>query len=342
MGGDSQVQPVPVLEERRPRRGRSTLLVLALGAVSWAWSEVGFWATFRAEDSAAGWIITWLAYSVVVGAVLRVARRFPVRGLPALVILGALYGWLVEGVVASTVYEQLPFSLVWTGVAWHGLLTVVVGWWLLPHVLRRGGARAWAACAALGLAWGAWSVGWWGATPDQGQPAVTPDLGSYAVFALVVSAAAAVGYVLVDRVPPLGGDLRSRWGAIATVAALALWGGLTVIPALPWAPLVLAPLVALAWFSLRRLSTQEPPTGRAAAPVTVALPVGVPARRLAPLALVPASAIGLYALLAPLDAGVRGEGPFFLVLLVAVVVLSLAGAAALIWALWRAWRPRRT
>lgn len=339
MGGDLVAEPLTDVVEQRPRRGRSTLVVLALGAVSWAWSEVGFWATFRADDSVPGWVITWLAYSVVVGAVLRVARRFPVRGLPALVVLGALYGWLVEGVVASTVYEQLPFSLIWTGVAWHGVLTVVVGWWLLPAVLRSGGRRAWAACAAIGLAWGAWSVGWWGAAPDQREEAVTQDLASYALFALVVSAAAAVGYLVLDRVPLREPDLRSRWGAAATVAALALWGGLMVLPSIPWAPLVLGPLVALAWFSLRRLSRDEPAPGRTAIPVD--WPVGVPLRRLGPLVLVPVSAVALYALLGPLDAGVRGEGPFFLVLLGFVLLLTLVGAVALLWGLWRTWRPRR-
>lgn len=324
----------------RLRRGRSTLFVLALGAVSWAWSEVGFWATFRADDSAPSWIFTWLAYSLVVGVVLRVARRFPVRGLPGLVILGALYGWLVEGVVAFTVYQQLPFSLIWTGVAWHGMLTVVLGWWLLPRILRAGGWRSWAASALVGLAWGAWAVGWWGATPDQGQALVVPDLLRYAQFVGVVSVAAILGYYLVQRVPLQGGDLRSRWGAIASVVVLGLWGAVMVLPSLPWAPLVLAPLLALVWFSLRRLSGQDPPEGRTAIPAQ--WPSGVPAKKLAPLVLLPVSAIALYAALMPLDTGARGEGPFFLTLLAFVIVTTLVGAVALIWSLWRTWKPRRT
>jgi len=312
-------------------RGRSVVVVLALGAVSWAWSEVGFWATFRSEDSPLGWVITWLAYSLVVGLVLRVARRFPTAGLPGLVMLGALYGWLIEGVVASTVYEQLPFSIVWTGVAWHGLLTVVVGWHLLPAALRRGGRRAWLACAAIGLVWGAWSVGWWGAAPDQREEAVVPGLASYAAFVVLVTAIAALGYYLLHRLPLAPTDLRSRPAAIASVAVLGVWGALMVLPAIPWAPLVLGPLVALAWFSLRRLSSQQPQVQEPA--------YGVPARRLAPLALIPATAIALYAALAPLDAGVRGEGPFFLTLLVLVLGLSALGAVALGWAQWRTWRP---
>ena len=61
-----------------------------------------------------------------------------------------------------------------------------------------------------------------------------------------------------------------------------------------------------------------------------------------PLVLVPASAIALYAALIPLDTGVRGEGPFFLILLAFVIVTTLVGAVALTWSLWRTWKPRRT
>lgn len=324
---------VEVAAAPRTRRGRSVVVVLALGAVSWAWSEVGFWATFRPDDSVGGWLLTWLAYSLVVGVVLRVAQRFPTAALAGLVVLGALYGWLVEGVVASTVYEQLPFSIVWTGVAWHGLLTVVLGWWLLPSVLRAGGRCAWAVCAGIGLAWGAWAVGWWGAAPEQREAPVVPAPASFALFVVVVTAAAAIGYAVLDRVPLRPGELRSRPAAVASIVVLAAWAGVLVLPSIPWAPLVLAPLVALAWFSLRRLGAREP----APAPPSY----GVPARRLAPLALVPAVATALYTGVAPFDPDLRGEGPFFLVLLAGVVGLSVLGAAALVWALWRAWRPSR-
>jgi hypothetical protein len=98
----------PSLPSRAARALRSTLFVLGAGAVSWAWSEVGFWARFRADDSPLGWVITWLAYSLVVAVVLRVVRRFPQRGAASVVFVGALYGWLVEGVVAATVYAPLP------------------------------------------------------------------------------------------------------------------------------------------------------------------------------------------------------------------------------------------
>lgn len=323
---------------RGSARLRSLVAVLALGAVSWAWSEVGFWSQFRSGDSAPGWVLTWLVYSLAAGLVLRVVRRFPSAGPAALVLGGALYGWLVEGAVAATVYEALPVSLVWTGVAWHGLLTVGVGWWALPAALRRGGRRALLACLALGVVWGTWSAGWWAAAPDDGEVAASPSLPSYVAFVLVVWAAAAVGYAVLGALPLRDGDLRSRWATGACVAVLVAWAALTVVPAVPWAPVVLAALVLLCWTSLRRLHERD---DDARPPAADAWPVGAPVRRLAPTLLVPVGAVATYAALSPLAAG-PGEGPLVVVIPAAVVLLSLAGAAALVRSLVRAWRPRRS
>jgi hypothetical protein len=317
---------------------RSAAVVLALGAVSWAWSEVGFWSQFREGDSAPTWVITWLAYSVVAGLALRLARRFPSSGLAPLVLVGAVYGWLVEGAVASTVYEQLPFSVVWTGVAWHGLLTVVLGWWAVPAALRAGGRRAWLVCAAVGAAWGLWSAGWWATDPDPGQLPSSPTLPSYAAFVAVVWAAAALGYLVLDRLPLRAGDLLSRWGTGLCIALVVAWAGVLIVPAIPWAPAVLGLLLLLGWASLRRLVERDDGAGR---PAAGTLPLGVPLHRLGPSLAVPGAALAVYAALSPLAAG-PGEGPLVLALPIGVVGLSLAGTAALGWALWRAWRPRRS
>jgi hypothetical protein len=330
MAGDVVVAPGRVHASLR-----SAAVVLALGSVSWAWSEGGFWSQFRSGDSAPTWILTWLAYSVVAGLALRLARRFPSAGLAPLVLVGAVYGWLVEGAIASTVYEQLPFSIIWTGVAWHGLLTVVLGWWAVPAALRAGGRRALLVCAAVGAAWGVWSAGWWAAVPDDGQPPATPSLTAYAAFVAVVWAAAALGYLVLDRLPLRAVDLRSRWATGLCIALVVAWAGLLIVPAIPWAPAVLGLLLLLGWMSLRRLAGRS---DAAATPAPGSWPVGVPLRRLGPSLLVPVAAIAVYAALSPLAAGL-GEGPLVAALPVGVVGLSLAGTALLGWALWRAWRP---
>jgi hypothetical protein len=320
------------------------VFVLGLGAVSWAWSEVGFWAHFRADDNAAGWVLTWLLYALAAATVARVLVRFPARVGASLVLAGALYGWLVEGVVAATVYLAPPFSFIWTGVAWHGLLTVVVGWWALPRALHRGGSRAVGWCALVGAVWGLWSVGWWGAPPDDGQLAAAPQLGSYVVFVAIVTGATAAGYGLMSAFSLRPDDLRSRTMTIATLVLLGVWGLLVVVLPLPWAPLVLAPLLLLAWASMRRLDTHasnEPPPEVASATPPLGFDPGVPWRQLGPFAALPATAVATYAVLAPFAPASTGSGPFYVVFVAVVGALSVAGAVALAWALWHAWRPHR-
>jgi hypothetical protein len=211
---------------------------------------------------------------------------------------------------------------------------VVVGWWALPTSVVRGGRRAWLACAAVGIGWGLWSAGWWAAPPDAGEAAAVPDLPAYAVFVAVVCAAAALGYVVMRACAPRGNDLTSRTGLIVVVALLAVWGALVVVAAIPWAPAVLALLMSVALLSLRRLGPAERPDTD---PVLGFEP-GIPARRLAPFALVPVLAVATYAVLSPLAPAGPGGGPFYWLFVGIVGVLSLLGAVALVWALWRTWR----
>lgn len=315
---------------------RSIAFVLGVGAVSWAWSEVGFWAHVRSDDQPATWVLTWLMYSLAAAVALRTLRRWPGADLPRLVLVGSLYGWVVEGVVASTVYQAPPFTVIWTGVAWHGLLAVVLGWRLLPRAVLRGGRRAWLACAAVGLAWGLWSVGWWAAPPDAGQLAATPDVTAYAAFVGIVTLAAAAGYAVMHACAPRGGDLTGRGGLAAVLLLLGAWGAAVVLVAIPWAPALLGLLIALVLLSLPRLPR---------VPVEEAAPLGwhpgIPLRRSAPLVLVPVSAVTTYAVLSPLAPGAPGEGPFYWLIVSIIGVLSVLGTAALGWALWRAWRPAR-
>jgi hypothetical protein len=321
---------------RRQRRGLG--LALATGAVSWAWSEVGFWAHFRTDDNAAVWALTLVLYALVSYLVLRVLRRYPVREPASLFVIGAGYGWLVEGTVANTVYLALPFSIAWTALAWHALLTVVVGWYALPRALQRGGPKAVAWCSLVGLGWGCWSVGWWGAPPDQGQVAATARPLSYAVFVVVATAVLALGYGMQDACRPGPRDLRSRWAPRVVVGLLLLWAVPVVIVPVPWAPVVLGALLALAWTTLRRLS------GAAALGERDLLgwEPGVPWRRLPPLALVPAVAVLTYVTASPLSGRQTGTGVVYDGFLAAVVLLSVGGSGLLVWSLWRAWGPARS
>jgi len=313
---------------------RSVLFVLATGAVSWTWSEAGFWARFRPGDSVAGSVAAWLLYSAVAYLVLRVARRRPPRGPAGVMLLGALYGWLVEGVAAATLYQDLPLSLIWTGVAWHALLTVVVGWYALPRALRGGGPVAAGWCALAGLAWGLWAIGWWGAPPDTGMRAATPAPMSFAVFAVMVGVVAALGYGVQHATGPHDTDLTGRAAPWTVGGLLAAWAIPEVLIPIPWAPIVLAAVVTIALVSLRRLDHASPGGG------PVALSAGVPWSRLAPLIALPSTAILVYLVAAP-AAGSRSAVTLLHAGFVgAIIALCLAGVVALGGSLRAAWRHR--
>ena len=45
---------------------------------------------------------------------------------------------MTEGIVVQTAYEDLPLSLSFTGLAWHALISVWVGWYAVRRALFSG------------------------------------------------------------------------------------------------------------------------------------------------------------------------------------------------------------
>lgn len=63
-------------------------------------------------------------------------------------LVGAFFGWLVEGVFAMTLFGAegilFPFTISWTGLAWHAIISVVLGWYVLQQALTHSFKRtAW-------------------------------------------------------------------------------------------------------------------------------------------------------------------------------------------------------
>jgi hypothetical protein len=153
----------------RPRRSveriRSVahrlLLVLSAGYILMFFSEHMFWARFRpGTDSSENYFSTWIAYCLAGYAALAVMSIFKVRRAPAVFLAGAVFGWLVEGVIVGTAYESLPFSVSFTGLAWHAALSVGIGLWLIPTVLSRRGLLIVPVSICTGLFFGAWGINW--------------------------------------------------------------------------------------------------------------------------------------------------------------------------------------
>ena len=221
-------------------------LSLCTGVIFVGWSEVMFWARPMPGTSLRELIPTTLAYSIAAYVFLWLVDAFCARSFEAVFLAGAAFGWLVEGVVVQTLYEQMPLSLSFTGLAWHALLTVGVGWYLIPRRLANGRLGRLACLAALiGVAYGLWAVWWWTEAP--------PPLPwrAFAGYAWPSSVVLILAYAIAGRIR-LPAFRPSRVEAVLlTIVGLAYFGFVTV-PADSRALWVLPPLAGVILLTLRR------------------------------------------------------------------------------------------
>ncbi|MCC6731055.1 MAG: hypothetical protein IT208_17150 [Chthonomonadales bacterium] len=271
------------------RAARAATLVAASGSVLFAFSERLFWSFWRRGDTPGELLITWLAYCLLAWIFLAIVRAWRVDGPWPLFLAGAVYGWIGEGVLVDTLYggpgNPLPLSISWTGLAWHALLSVWVGWYALRLALTAGPAtRAAGVCAAIGAGWGAWAL-WW---PREPEGIVSVGVGAFAshalfVWALLSAAAWAWGAAGADAFRPGRGQ---HMGLALLVLA---FFGLVRAPVTPAAAAVLPPLLALCWLGLR--AHRRVASGPDLLDV---LSKPVPPLRLLALAAMPAAAIAVY------------------------------------------------
>jgi hypothetical protein len=305
-------------------RGLVTRLALALltGYVFVYFSELLFWALPQPGTGLAAMLPTWLAYSFLAYVFLALVAGFRVDKPPGVFLAGALFGWLTEGVLAQTLYDSFPLNISFTGLAWHGLLTVMVGWWALPRALRAPRpASALLAAALLGLGYGLWAIAWW-----VDSPPVTATVPALAAYAFTATALLSLAYWATSRL-----DWRTfapgRWERAGAGLLIALYFVFVTVPAQPLALVILPPLVLVVVAALWRHRRRSPPlTPAPRAPITLG--------RAALLLAVPAVATLVYALAAALGARVATS-------IVVYGVTMPLGFAALAWALVRVWRGKR-
>ena len=118
------------------KRYQKVLFILANGYILLFFSEMMFWGHMALKDLP----MTLLAYSMIGFVFLTAVTHFRIQEKWGLFLAGALFGWLAEGVLVQTTYEGLPLSLSLTGLSWHALLTIWLGWYWLPNAIRQGSA----------------------------------------------------------------------------------------------------------------------------------------------------------------------------------------------------------
>lgn len=143
--------------------GSRLLLVVLMTAIAVFFSEKVYWYP-------QGYVL-WellLFYAVPVYACLWAIAYFRVRRLSALVLVSALFAFLVEGVITPVIYEAGIFDPVMPSyfVGWHGWLSIILGWHYLQVWLVRAEWRKLLLVSTLfGSFWGTWSITFW--LPEQ-------------------------------------------------------------------------------------------------------------------------------------------------------------------------------
>jgi hypothetical protein len=232
------------------------VVVLATGYILFFYSERVFWSFFRPGDKLGDLLLGWLMYSLLAWVFLLLVRQCRIVAFPALFLAGAVFGWLAEGVVVDTLYgnptNPFPASISFTGLAWHALISVGIGWYWQAKVLTAGNPTKIALFSvAVGLGWGLWA-GWWPAELGKANTSLAGFAGhTVACFIPFFAAWLALGMAGSEWFRPAKLEMPVLLG----LAALFFVG--VRIPATPRSALILPPLLLMCAYGLRRNQSQE-------------------------------------------------------------------------------------
>lgn len=210
----------------------------------------------RAEDTLPGLILGWLFYSLFAYMCLVIIESFKVRSIWAIFLVGALFGWFIEGLYALTTFGinfPFPYSIAWTALAWHAL-AFLLGWYFMLRALATSTLKTLFGTLALGVFWGTWSLAWPANTGDVNF--TTSDM--YLVNGLICTAL----YILalhLYRVLGVGNFVSTKAEKIVLGGiALALFAGYTVPSAGFVLPLTVIPILfGIVYLALRKNKSVE-------------------------------------------------------------------------------------
>lgn len=216
------------------------------------YSELAFWAKYNpAEMSFFGLVITYFFYFLITYIFLSVVTMFRVRTVWALFLAGAVYGWLIEGVIVQTMYEYFPLQISWTGLAWHSLISVFIGWYYVTTViLQNNYTDTIRVSLFVGLFYGVWSISWW---VEDGF--ITP-LPEFSLYVVVTSLILIGSYYMYNKLQP-DPFQPTKIEGYALAGFFIVYFVLITIPVQPAALVVLPPLLGVVYITLRKNKTTE-------------------------------------------------------------------------------------
>lgn len=271
-----------------------------------------------------------LFYAAPIYCVMWGIEQFRVSQLPTVVLVAALYAFLVEGVLTPVMFESGPLDPIMPSyfVGWHGLLSVVFGWYWVRRWLVNGRlSRLLLSSTLFGLLWGAWSITYWlpETFVDFHNPGRWPTW-EYGLHALTFTLLLMAGHWLLGR----GGWMKSfklgKWEKGFLIAwMLFLFGTLSALN-VPFAAVMLPLWLLLVLLPLRLSGRHRGPD----AP-TVLTELAGPVRQpwhLFALLLMPVTAVSIYGTAALFQPNPETLRPLLELLPIGV---TLAGGGMLVW-----------
>lgn len=242
-------------------------MALGLGLLTIACSELWFYHVDLRWDL---WQV-WLLYGIASYLMIAMMRLYRV-GWPGAVIAAGLFGIVIEGVVVPVLYEAPPLTILWTSLAWHGLLTIGCGLFGFRAVARKP-LIAIPVFAVAGCVLGVWLNFMWVA--EQG-PIV---LDAFVMQVLLAYGMFIVGHVVLDAVSDAPWTPNRTEIYVLWVLNIAVWALLWGLPLFP-VSLLFPVLIAASWWLMSRgasevrfdLTGRVPIMGYAA---SLALPLGI-------------------------------------------------------------------
>jgi len=228
----------------------------ATGYILFFYSERVFWSFLRPGDKLADLALGWLVYSLLAWVFLLLVRQYRIAAFSALFLAGAVFGWLAEGVVVDTLYgnatNPFPASISFTGLAWHALISVGIGWYWQAKVLAAGKpAKIAAFSAAVGLGWGLWAA-WWPAELGRANT----SLAAFAGHAVVCSVLLILAWIVLGLGRP-DWFRPAKWEMPVLFGVVALFYLGIRLPAMPRSALILPPLLFACACGLHRNRIHE-------------------------------------------------------------------------------------
>jgi len=256
----------------------------------------------------------WLAYSIEAYIFLAVVEHFRVRNIWALFLAGAIYGWLLEGVVVQTMYVVFPFQIAFTGLSWHALIDVLIGWYLVRRMLFGGSPFCIFLLATLiGLFWGFWAIWVW-------QEHEMLSVGEFTLLAFGTALPLIPAYWQLNRLGPF----HFNKSELRVLIGLHIFLFVFVEIAIPYAVLILPPLLAMIFGALRRHKNSSAPES-----IQMIFEGRVQNILYLPLVLIPTVAVAWYALFSALGVQIATNIIVALITVPASVVMFIVALAKL-------------